>query len=50
MPGENLGRNLNPQEVAEYNEAYRKGCDLLNRHIGTFGQWGRPPQTRQVHE
>ena len=46
MPDENLGRNLTPEDVA----AYGKGCDLLNRHIGTFGQWGRPPQTRQVHE
>jgi tetratricopeptide (TPR) repeat protein len=35
MPAKNedLGRNLTPAEVAEYTEAYQKGCGLLDKHM-----------------
>jgi tetratricopeptide (TPR) repeat protein len=35
---EDWGRNLSPVEVAEYHEAYRKGCGLLNKYLTRHGR------------
>jgi tetratricopeptide (TPR) repeat protein len=35
---EDLGRNLTAAEAAEYRELYRRGCDLLDRHMTLHGR------------
>jgi tetratricopeptide (TPR) repeat protein len=50
MPGKNedLGRNLTPAEAAEYNEAYRKGCGLLEKHLTLHGQDPAPSSAKEA--
>ncbi len=43
-----LGRDLTPAQVAEYNEAYRKGCDLLEKHLTLHGQEPAPSSSKEA--
>jgi tetratricopeptide (TPR) repeat protein len=49
MPANNndLAKNLSPAEAAEYTEAYKKGCGLLNKYLTLHG---REPATSAVKE
>jgi tetratricopeptide (TPR) repeat protein len=50
MPGtnEDWSRDLAPAQAAEYNEAYRRGCRLLNKHITLHDRQAAPSSGRAV--
>jgi tetratricopeptide (TPR) repeat protein len=50
MPARNedWSRDLTPAQAAEYNEAYRRGCRLLNKHIDLHGREPAPSSRRAV--
>jgi tetratricopeptide (TPR) repeat protein len=50
MPARNedWSRDLTPAQAAEYNEAYRKGCRLLNRHFNLHDREPAPSPAKEA--
>jgi tetratricopeptide (TPR) repeat protein len=45
---EDLGQNLTPQEAAEYNRDFQKGCDLLDKHLTLHDREAAPAPAREA--
>ena len=49
MPGKNkLGENLTPAEAAEYTQAYKRGCRLVEKHMILHGEEQAPSPAKEA--